>query len=211
MKSWRWSEVGAITQPARASRKSRSTGSCLRTRRRRSTASRGRSPPPPPRSPRGASLARRAAPPPIPPRSRRAPFPTMRATALTAHAHRGEPRAEFGRSRSFVPLCSKEPGLEMGRGGGDRRAADAVRHRGRADIEPGSATWSIAAAPSPSGVRRSPVAIATFAKSTGDESLPRSPSPWNGPATRTPAAERFTKYRVDSSGDAAPGRSPLDT
>jgi hypothetical protein len=74
----------------------------------------------------------------------------------------------------------------------------------------GSTTCSMVVAPSPSGLMRSPLPIATSSV-TGDDSLPRSPSPSKAPATVTPGASRRTRNTVDSSGDAAPGRCALAT
>src|SRR5215213_6458489 len=78
-------------------------------------------------------------------------------------------------------------------------------------LNQGRITCSIAAAPSPCGVIRSPSAMPTPCSDTGAESLPRRPRPSNARWTRTAGSLRLTRNSVDSNGDAAPGFWALAT
>ena len=75
----------------------------------------------------------------------------------------------------------------------------------------GRITCSIAAAPSPCGVIRSPSLTPTPCSDTGAESLPRRPRPSKARCTRTAGSERRTRNSVDSNGEAAPGFCALAT
>lgn len=181
--------MGAITQPARASRKTRSRARCLLN-----------AAPPHALMPRsvtsvaassaamracstssgvsaaGASIAAT-----VRPRSDRAASVRMLICASRARS--------VGKSRSFAPESKPAPERWPA------VAAMAARHspRAMADVpiaNHGNTTCSIPSAPFPWSVSRSPRATASFSRLTGALSLPRRPRPVHGAVTVTPFAVR---------------------